>query len=110
MGPQIFVTNTNDFDHVDAFDGEEYVFPKGERVLIPEDAAVHFFGRGLKDKSEALVRLGWAMKYDAIKKQHVEDETGVRKLANFVFEEAVMTPRTSLEKRLAQQAKAPAAP
>ena len=101
MGNEIFVTNTNDFDHVDAYDGEEYVFPQGERVLIPADAAVHFFGRNLKDKSEALVRLGWAMKYDATKKQFVEDEAGIRKLANFVFDEAVMVSKSSLEQRLA---------
>lgn len=102
---QIFVTNTNDFDHVDAYDGEEYVFPKGERVMIPEEAAVHFFGRGLKDKSDALVRLGWAMKYDTDKKQFVEDTQGVQKLARFIFDEAVMVSKSSLEQRLAEQAK-----
>src|ERR1700728_5295698 len=110
MGSQIFVTNMNGvdakgnidpktaFDHVDRYDGEEYVFPTAERVLIPEEAAVHFFGRGLADQSETLVRLGWAMKYDPLKKQFVEDPDGVRKLARFVFEEAIMVSKSSLER------------
>jgi hypothetical protein len=109
MGSQIFVTNTNKFDHIDSYDGEQYVFPEGERVLIPEDAAVHFFGRNLKDKSETLVRLGWAMKYDTTKKQFVEDTEGVQKLARFVFDEAVMVSKSSLEQRLAAQAATPPA-
>jgi hypothetical protein len=103
MGNQIFVTNTNDFDHVDSYDGEEYVFPQNERVLIPYDAAVHFFAHNLKDKSEALVRLGWAMRYDGTKKQFVEDEEGVKKLARFVFDEAVMVSKSSLERKLAEK-------
>jgi hypothetical protein len=106
---QVYVTNTNKFDHVDSYDGEEYVFPQGERVLIPADAAVHFFGRGLLDKSDALVRLGWAMKYDVEKKQFVENTDGVKRLAAFVFEEAVISPKSSLEQRLAEAAKATAA-
>jgi hypothetical protein len=108
MGSEIFVTNTNDFDHIDAYDGQEYVFPQGERVMIPEEAAMHFFGRGLKDKSEQLVRLGWAMKYDPVKKQFIEDQEGVKKLARFVFDEVVMVSKSSLEQRLAEKA-APAA-
>ena len=108
MSNQIFVTNTNDFDHEDAFDGEAYVFPQGERVLIPYDAAVHMFGHNLKDKSETLIRLGWAMRYDATKKQFVEDTDGVKKLASFVFDEAVMVSKSSLEERLAGKAKATA--
>jgi hypothetical protein len=102
------VTNTNAFNHEDRYDGEDYVFPEGERVLIPEEAAVHLFGYNVKDKSETLVRLGWAMKYDADKKMFVEDSEGVRKLANFVFEEAVMVSKSSLERKLAEKA-APAA-
>jgi hypothetical protein len=109
MSNQIFVTNNNDFDHVDAYDGEEYLFPRGERVLIPEDAAVHFFGRNLKDKSETLVRLGWAMVYDKEKKAFVENPDGVKRLANFVFDEAVMVSKSSLERRLAEKAPPPAA-
>lgn len=106
MGNQIFVTNTNAFDHVDHYDGEEYVFPKDERVMIPFEAAVHMFGHNMKDKSETLVRLGWAMRYDKDKKQFVEDEEGVKKLARFVFDEAVMVSKSSLERKLAETAAA----
>ena len=92
----VFVTNKNDdFIHVDSFDGEEFRFPPGDRVLIPVDAAVHMFGYGLADKTDNLVRLGWSMRYDPKEKTYVENPDGVRKLANFVFEEATMVPKTS---------------
>jgi hypothetical protein len=106
MSEQIFVTNTNKDDHVDRYDGEEYVFPANERVMIPFDAAVHMFGHNMKDKTETLVRLGWAMTYDPAKKQFVEDPEGPKRLARFVFDEAVMVSKSSLEQKLAQSAKA----
>lgn len=92
----VFVTNKNEFLHQDRYDGEDFVFPPGEKALIPIDAAVHMFGYGLADKNNTLVRLGWAMRYDADAKNYVENEEGVRKLANFVFEEAAMVPRSLL--------------
>jgi hypothetical protein len=95
----VFVTNKNDFQHADRFDGEDFVFPPKQQVAIPHDAAVHMFGYQLEDKSETLVRLGWAMKYDPATKNFEEDKEGVRKLANFVFEEAVMVSRSSLERK-----------
>lgn len=85
MGQEIFVHNHNDFDHVDHWDGYEFVFPKGEKTVIPQEAAVHMFGFGLADKSETLVRLGWAARFDEAKRVFVEDPEGVRKLQNFTF-------------------------
>ena len=82
---QIFVTNQNDFDHVDHFNGQEYVFPKGEKVLIPVEAAIHMFGFNQRDKTENLSRLGWANP-----KPGDEPDFGVKRLANFVFTQAVM--------------------
>mgnify|MGYP001611055396 FL=1 len=76
---EIFVTNHNEFDHQDRFDGQDYFFPKGERVTIPVLAAEHMFGLGRQDKTENLVRCGWANETD-----------GVKKLANFVFTQGVM--------------------
>lgn len=73
MTEQIFVTNRNDFYHVDHYDGQEYAFPKGERVLIPEDAAALMLGFGNPDKTDTLLRLGWT------------GDDGVKKLAGFVF-------------------------
>ena len=92
---KVFVTNKNDFTHVDMFNGEEFVFPPGEAVLVPMDAAVHMFGFGLADKTATLVRLGWANKFDPVKKIFVEDPAGVSKLANFVPEEAVTLPASN---------------
>ena len=77
---EIFVTNHNDFDYQDRFDGQDYFFPRGERVTIPVIAAEHMFGLGRSDKTENLVRLGWAN----------EGPDGVKKLANFVFTQGVM--------------------
>jgi hypothetical protein len=94
---QIFVTNTNSDAHADRYDGEDYEFPPNEAVLIPGDAAVHLFGYGMKDKTDILLRLGWLNKYDPAKKQMVEDPEGIKRLANFVFEDAVVRPRSALE-------------
>lgn len=76
---EIFVTNGNDFDHQDRYNGEDFFFPKGERVTVPIIAAAHMFGLGNADKTETLVRLGWA-----------NDNEGVKKLASFVFTQGVM--------------------
>ena len=96
----IFVTNTNKFTHEDRYDGEDYIFPTGEKVYIPKAAATHLFGWNLKDKTDALVRLGWAMKYDPAAKNYVEDKEGVQKLAGFVFEEAMIVAKSSLAETL----------
>src|SRR5258708_6047493 len=77
---EIFVTNHNDFDHQDRFDGQDFFFPKGERVTIPMVAAEHMLGLGRTDKTENLIRCGWGN----------EGEVGVKKLANFVFTQGVM--------------------
>jgi len=92
----VFVTNTNKEPHSDRYDGEDFVFPPGEAVLIPREAAVHMLGYQLVDKTDTLVRLGWAMKYDPVTKTQIENADGVKRLAHFVFEEAVMTPRSAL--------------
>lgn len=82
---EIFVTNNNSFIHTDSFDGVGYAFPPGEKVLLPIVAARLFFGFGSADKTEALVRQGWANPVPG----RDEDE-GVRKLANFTFTQGVM--------------------
>ena len=82
---KIFVTNHNAFDHFDSFDGDEYHFPPGETIEVEEIAAEHMLGYGRKDKTENLIRLGWANKLDP-QKGWIKDEVGVKKLANFTFE------------------------
>jgi hypothetical protein len=94
---QVFVTNKNALPHEDRYNGEDYVFPPGEAVLVPAEAAAHMFGYGLADKTDVLTRLGWAMKYDKDQKKYVEDTEGVGKLARFVFEEAVIKPKSLAE-------------
>jgi hypothetical protein len=86
----VFVTNKNDFFHSDRFDGADYTFPPGEKVQVPVEAATHMLGFNLKDKTETLVRLGWASKFDDVAKRTVEDPEGIKKLARFVFTRAVM--------------------
>jgi len=73
---EIFVTNKNTFDHRDSYDGEEYEFPAGQKVLIPVPAAIHMFGFNRRDKSDNLIRLGWA---------NLPDDEGAKRLAKFVF-------------------------
>lgn len=82
---EIFVTNTNNFVHTDSFDGVGYTFPPGEKVLMPIVAAKLFFGFGGADKTEALIRQGWANPLPGR-----DPDEGVRKLANFVFTQGVM--------------------
>jgi hypothetical protein len=87
----LFVTNKNSFHHVDMYDGEQYEFPPGKRVAVPEEAATHMFGRDLVDKTATLQRLGWESRYDPKSRELIPDAEGVKKLANFVFSEAVLT-------------------
>lgn len=86
----VFVTNNNDFHHEDKFDGVEYHFPPMEKVQVPIDAAEHMFGLGRQDKTESLVRLGWATHYNPETKRMEENPEGLRKLARFVFTKSVM--------------------
>lgn len=43
------------------YDGQDYTFVADEKVTTPlsEDAARHIFGYGDRDKTNALLRLGW---------------------------------------------------
>jgi hypothetical protein len=81
---EVFVTNQNDFYHEDRFNGQDFGFPKGEKVLVPVEAAKHMFAFGTGDKTEALNRLGWANPGP-----NEAPDAGVKKLANFVFTQAV---------------------
>jgi hypothetical protein len=58
MPPKIIVTGR--------YDGVDYVFKPDTPLDVPEIVAQHVFGFGLKDKSQALARLGWARTSDEI--------------------------------------------
>ena len=76
---QVFVQNRNDFTHVDRYNGVDYVFEPGEKLAIPAEAAAHMFGLGKMDKSDNLIRLGWANR---------PNDEGVKWLSKFVFFDA----------------------
>ena len=99
----IFVTNNNDFDHFDAYDGTQYHFPPKEEVEVDEDAASFMLGYGRKDKTENLIRLGWANKLDK-DKGWVRDEEGIKKLAKFTFQVGVFKKVTLNDDRVATAA------
>ena len=99
---QLFVINRNPEPHQDRYDGEEFTFMPNEAVLVPVEAAVHMFGYGLKDKTDALSRLGKAFRLNPGSRQFEDDPDGVRWLANFVFEEAVVQPRSALAQAVAE--------
>lgn len=86
----IFVTNNNPFQHQDSFDGKLYIFPPGEKVAVPIIAAQHMFGFGNPDRTETLVRLGWANTYNQDTKQWDASVEGVKKLSKFTFTQAIM--------------------
>lgn len=74
------VTNNNEFDLDDHFDGRRYAFPAGKTVSIPFDAACHIFGvespDQLKDKDKLLTyvcrRWGWNTKEILKDKDHLK--------------------------------------
>lgn len=74
------VTNRNSFTLNDRYDGIDYKFEPNKPVVIEEDAARHFFGYGLADKTPALVRQGWCISSD-------KTEEAYKKLNNFKFEQ-----------------------
>lgn len=100
MSREVFVTNTNPKVYCDRYDGEEYVFPPNQAVAIPTDAAVHFFGYGRKDKTETLHRLGLSFRASPDGKGFQDDPDGVKWLAKFLFEEAVLQPASALKAAL----------
>jgi hypothetical protein len=92
---EIFVTNKNDFPHEDAYDGEQFVFLPGEKVALPMAAATHMFGFNMVDKTETLVRLGWA---------NLANDEGVKRLRKFVFTQAQLIERPVEETTQAESA------
>ena len=54
------VINRSDAAHADSWQGETIVFEPGKPVSIPLEAAMAFFGHGLRDREPVIARLGWA--------------------------------------------------
>lgn len=75
------VTNGNTFDFTAKFSGVPYTFPKGQAVLLPEDAARHIFVIGDPNKAPYFSRHGWALPSENLDRGH-------KILAAFKFEAA----------------------
>jgi hypothetical protein len=73
------VTNNNDFDLADRYDGQDYFFPAGKTVMCEDAAARHIFGVGDAEKRPYLTRQGWMKASDKL-------EEAMAKLNNFTFE------------------------
>lgn len=65
------------------YDGQVYVFEKGDKVPISVDAARHLFGLGLEDKSEVFARHGWM-------ERSTDYEKCMTRLNQFSFEVGVV--------------------
>lgn len=94
----IGVRNLSGQKLVARYDGRDYTFPAEEKVTTPlsEDAARHIFGYGERDKTRALLRLGWVPNGSAM-------DQAVERLGKFQFlsveevkfkEEPTELPRT----------------
>ena len=94
------VTNNNDFDLLDRYDGQDYFFPKGKTVMCPDDAARHFFGVGDPNKLPYLTRQGWLRASDKL-------DDAMVKLDNFAFD--VIVQKYDVEFALIEQRLSPSA-
>ena len=83
----MYVTNNNDFDYQDRYNGNDYTFPAGQSVGIEMDVARHIFGVGDPDKSSYLVRSGWAKTSDSV-------HAGYDILNRFIFSDVPNSPAT----------------
>jgi len=55
----VWVTNKGNEKTIGGWDGKKYEFLPRKPVEVPVALAQHYFGLGLTDKTEALIRLGW---------------------------------------------------
>jgi hypothetical protein len=73
------ITNKNEFDLIDRYDGHDYKFPAGKTVRCHENAAAHIFGFGDDNKIPYITRQGWV-------RHSGEFEKGLAILGKFHFE------------------------
>jgi hypothetical protein len=95
------VTNGNRETVLGRFNGQDFAFKSGEPVDIPIVVARHVFAFGLKDKTAALNRIGWA-------KTSEEVPYGLQKLEKVTFDdppEMIEAPRKPKRKAVAASAR-----
>lgn len=56
----VWVINKTTDMLIDGWDGKKYEFLPKKPVEVPTTVAQHVFGYGLRDKTEAVIRLGWS--------------------------------------------------
>jgi len=66
----IFVRNNSGSDFQDRYDGIDHVFPDGKLVECSIEAARHIFGYGVEDKTQHMIRLGWAANSGSLKEAY----------------------------------------
>jgi len=92
------ITNGNEFNFVGRYNGQDYLFPKGECVACDDEAARHIFGIGDNDKSPYLVRHGWVQPTGAL-------STGLEILGKFKFDFVV--PKSEIKNAIIEHEPAP---
>ncbi len=60
----LYVTNRTSKGFADRWNGLPFQFPPNEKVPVPPEAAAHFFGFGLEDRSRAWKRQGFTTERD----------------------------------------------
>lgn len=74
----IGVKNNEQKKLVARYDGVDYTFEPGVVMAVSDEAARHIFGYGEKDKSRALLRLGWIQNGATM-------DSGLERLSQFQF-------------------------
>lgn len=60
MTETVYVTNNGEKALTDSWDGVFYTFEPGKTLEVPAFVAGHIFGYGFEDKTDHVIRLGWA--------------------------------------------------
>ena len=80
MSELVYITNNSDKKLVAGYAYKEYVFPVGDTVAIPPEAARHIFGYGDSNKEPYLARLGFI-------RLHSELDEALEKLSKFEIDD-----------------------
>jgi hypothetical protein len=88
------VTNRSTESFRDRYDGVDFEVKPGQSAQIDENAARHFFGLGLEDKTAALVRLGWLTNASNDPGTHGSRPHAMARLGAFQFTELTLTEAT----------------
>lgn len=103
----VVVINKNKEPYTGRYDGENYTFPPGDAVTVPEETAAFLFGYGQDDarRQRIIIRNGWQK--NGIPGDDDGPEAAKKRLANFVFKRGPEPePAPMKEKQLLPQHRA----